>query len=63
MSICLFVPKDLANRLIDMVPLYSVASHRSLEGFYYHYTDEIFFFRSPLIAPMVALVAMSEDFT
>ena len=27
--VCLFVPKDLANRLTDMVLLYRVASHRS----------------------------------
>ena len=30
---CLSVLKDLANLLTDMVLLYKVASHRSLEGF------------------------------
>ncbi len=32
MSICLFVPKDLANRWTDMFLFYMEGSHRSLEG-------------------------------
>ena len=31
MSLCLFVPKDLANRWTDMVLIYNVASHCSIK--------------------------------
>ena len=32
LSVCVFVPKDLANRLTDRVLLYRVDSHRSWKG-------------------------------
>ena len=35
MSVCLFVPKDLANRWTDRILLNKVASHRSLKVYNY----------------------------